>query len=194
MASHILLLCTFTTFALFYLLPSRPALAKRILAVPFGNVSHTIIMEAVMRRLAERGHEVAVLWADDFLMHSITRNPLYELFEFSMNVSREEFQSIQDAVQNELLNEARRSRDTDSSLTTWVLNIHEQINVAFSRSSLVANAANKFCQRVLADGHLMKALNERKFDIALVDDFFFSRCIYLFPHVLSMKSIIKFSL
>ena len=188
MAAHISLLCSFTLiFALSHLLPSRPALAKRILVVPFANVSHTLIVEAVMRRLAERGHEVTVLWANEFLMHTITHKPNYELIEFSMNMSREEAQSIQDAVQHEFLNEARRSMDTDRSLTAWVLNAHEQMRALFGRSSLAADAANKLCQSVLADGRLMKTLNEHKFDIALVDDFFYSRCIYLFPHVLSMK-------
>lgn len=173
-------------FALCHFLPYRVAFAKRILVVPFANVSHTLIIEVVARRLAERGHEVSVLWATDFQMPAITRSTYFKLIEFSLKTSREEFESIQQAVQQEFLTEARRSMEADKGVIETVLKAYEQTRSMIARTSLVAGASNRMCELVLSDGRLMSTLRERKFDIALVDDFFFSRCLYVIPQALGI--------
>ena len=167
---------------------SRFISAKRILVVPYTNVSHTIVIEAVMRRLAERGHEITVLWANDYPLDLITKNPHYKLIAFSLNM-RSEFEWVQEVVQREFLNDARRGADTDTSLLAGILGAYTQMEAARVRASRAIEFANKYCQKVLSDSLIMNILRERRFDLALVDDFFVARCTYLIPHVLGIKTV-----
>ena len=166
---------------------SRFICAKRILVVPYTNVSHTIVIEAVMRRLAERGHELTVLWANDYPLDLITKNPHYKLIEFSLNM-RSDFEWVQEIVQREYLNDARRGDDTDKSLLAGMLGAYAQMKSGFVRASSEIGFANKYCQMVLSDSRIMSTLREHRFDLALVDDFFVARCTYLIPHVLGIKA------
>lgn len=162
------------------------ACAKRILVVPYTNVSHTIVIEAVMRRLAERGHELFVLWANEYRMDLITRNPHYQLIEFSLNVSRSEFDSVRDLVQREFINDARRAAGTETRFLAGMLTAFKQMNAVFVRAFREIDSANKYCRNVLSDELLMRRLREHTFDLAIVDDFFVAHCTYLIPHALSM--------
>ena len=166
---------------------SRFICAKRILVVPYTNVSHTFVIEAVMRRLAERGHELTVLWANDFPLDLITKNPHYKLIEFSLNM-RSEFEWVQKLVERDFFDEARWSAEPEKSLLARMLRAYSQMKEVFVMVSSQIDFANKYCQMVLSDSRIMSTLREHRFDLAIVDDFPVARCTYLIPHVLGIKT------
>ena len=177
--SYVFLLCTFLFLDRSFFVSS-----KRILMVPFLNTSHTIILHAVASRLAARGHSVTVLWAREFTQAAITRHPNFTLLEFSTRMKSEELAGSFRMMQDNVANPPNVSIPLE---TGWLTKLNNYIKIGSSLMKLgesVSLLGNAICKTVLSDNHLMKRLREQQFDIALVDDFYLTRCLFLIPHSL----------
>ena len=176
---YVFLLCTFLMLDLSCFVSS-----KRILIMPFLNTSHTIILHAVASRLAARGHSVTVLWTREFTQAAITRHPNFTLIEFSTRMKSEELAESFRMIQDNVANPPNVSIPVETGLITKLSNYIEIGRSLMKLGESVSLIGNAICKTVLSDDHLMKRLREQQFDIALVDDFYLTRCLFLIPHSL----------
>ena len=179
-------------FAGLLLVSSAPdASCKRLLVLPFLNTSHTLIMHAVASRLSARGHSVTFLWAREFHQEAITRHTNYSLLEFPLGLPPDELAECWRGTQENFL--SQQQVDTALAHTGWfarAMSGLESGRATIRRAGLWSKIANALCRAVLADERLMKRLRDSVFDIALVDDFFATRCLFLIPHALSTYSVV----
>ena len=170
------------------LVSSAPdASCKRLLVLPFLNTSHTLIMHAVASRLSARGHSITVLWAHEFHQEAITRHTNYSLLEFPLSLQPDEIAECWRATQENFLSQQQLlSSQTHSGWLAKAANAIENGRVMIGRAGLISKMSNALCHQVLSDEQLMNKLRERWFDMALVDDFFFARCLFLIPHALGV--------
>ena len=158
--------------------------------VPFLNTSHTIILHGVASRLAARGHSVSILWASEFTQAAITRHLNYTLIEFSTRMESGELAKNYRMMHDKVANPPNASLRVEPG---WLTRLSDYIEIGLSLlnlgecSSLLGNA---ICKTVLSDANLMKKLREQQFDIALLDDFYLTRCLYLIPHSLGAHHIL----
>ena len=166
--------------------------SKRILMVPFLNTSHTIILHAVASRLAARGHSVTVLWSREFTQGAITGHSNFTLLEFSTRMKPDELSESYRAVHEKFTNPSNVSIPFGTE-TGWLTRFKSYIEIGRSMNRFgesVSILANAVCKAIISNGHLMSKLREQQFDIALVDDFFLNRCLFLIPHSLGTTCII----
>lgn len=159
---------------------------KRILILPFLNTSHTIILNAVASPLAARGHSVSFMWANEFTQRAISRHPNYTLLEFSTNMKPEELEEAVRAIHENFASPQKVSNPFRPE-TGWLSKLRNYFEMGRAGSRLgesVSKIANAVCKAVLSDKALMARLRDSRFDIALVDDFFLTRCLFLIPHLL----------
>ena len=165
--------------------------SKRILMLPFTNSSHSMILHSVTSSLAARGHSVTVLWATEFSQKSITRYPNYTLLEFSMGITSDKLVKNLQVVQDNFAYPLNFSFLPISM--GWLTKIKSYFEIASSMSRLgesISIISNWMCKALLSDYHLMAKLKEQHFDMALVDDNLFARCLYLIPYSLGALLIL----
>ena len=168
--------------------------SKRILMLPFLNSSHAIILHAVASRLAVRGHSVTVLWTTEFSHRVITRYPNYTLIEFSTGITPDKLTENIRTVQENFANPNNVSMPTESM--GWLKRLNNYIELFRSMSRFgesISTLANAVCRVILSDNNLLDRLKAQQFDIALVDDNFLARCIYLIPHTLGKYAFLRLS-
>ena len=168
---------------------------KRILMVPFVNTSHTTMLHAVASRLAARGHSVSILWTREFTQVSITSHPNYTLLEFSTRMKPDELAECYRELHENYANPPNTSIPVEAE-TGWLAKFENFIKIGKSMNRLgqsVSRVANAVCKAVLSDDHLMRSLRDQQFDIALVDDYFLTRCLFLIPHSLGILKVYIFS-
>lgn len=157
--------------------------------MPFINMSHSIIMNAIASRLAARGHSVSFLWASEFPLKAVTQHPNYTLIEFSTNMNSKELLGTFRAVLRHFESPENISLPFDPE-TGWLTKLKSYLEIGGEMKHLgesVSVLSNAICKVVLSDYHLMARLREQHFDIALVDDFFCTRCLFLIPHSLGAR-------
>lgn len=163
--------------------------SKRILIVPFLNTSHTIILNAVASRLAARGHSVSVLWSSEFTQKAINQHPNYTLFKFSTNMNSEKLaETVRDLNEQfaspEKANDVATPYITEAGLFTRIQSYFEMGREMSRAGETITKIANAVCRAVLSDELLLARLREQQFDIALVDDWYLARCLFLIPRAL----------
>ena len=165
--------------------------SKQILMVPFINTSHTIILHAVASRLAARGHSVSVLWTREFTQGAITGHPNFTLIEFSTRMKPDELAESCRAIHENFANPSNFSIPLGTE-AGWLTRFKSYIEIGRSMNRLgesVSKVANAMCKAVLSDDRLMSRLQKQQFDIALVDDYFLTRCLFLIPHSLGTRTV-----
>ena len=160
--------------------------SKRILMVPFLNMSHTMMLHAVASRLAARGHSVSVLWTREFTQTAITGQHNYTLLEFTTRMKPDELAECYRALHDNYANPSNDSIPIGEELG-WHTIFKKYIEIGRSLNRLgesVSRVANAVCKAVLLNDNLMRRLRARQFDIALVDDYFLTRCLFFIPYSL----------
>ncbi|XP_064605658.1 UDP-glucuronosyltransferase 2C1-like [Liolophura sinensis] len=162
----------FQPSVLFLLMPLAVHSAK-ILLLSAPIYSHCLEVSSVGQELANRGHNVSMLLGSNFNHKNCFRKNSdgNKIIHPIIIKSKPNLKTIEQA-----------SLDMSTLMENEEFNIFKHLGKADEFTSLL-------CQNLLWNKEGINSLKKEKFDLAIVDGFFLSYCIYLIPHVLDLPHV-----
>ncbi|GAB1604393.1 2-hydroxyacylsphingosine 1-beta-galactosyltransferase [Argonauta hians] len=140
-------------------------LAAKILFIPSPEYSHCNDMDALGQELIQRGHEVSMYVCQQTTIFRDCPGTQFEVIKFDWP-----------AYEHSLNFEKEISRDIFSG--RWKVSIKKLIKFK-----------KLMCDMIQQDDAALQRLRDKKFDIAIIDSLFSTRCFFLIPYNLSIPFI-----
>ena len=144
--------------------------AKKVLMIAAQQVSHVMEQAAVAEALMARGHSVHMLLQDSFPKLDSVKGKGIEAVEFPPG---------------------------SVDVNVFIKELQDNIFAKdFDNAKLIANiigAMKEQCSDILHDRKVMGTLVGEKYDLALVDGMFFTPCLFLIAHNISVPFVYMFS-
>ncbi len=154
----------------------------KILIIPHGNLSHTLMLHAIGKELLNRGNEVSLLWNDEIILKDLDRyqyKKIYYSYPGSSNFTTDILTNAQ-----EFFAEMARS-----PLSVIKKHFENRYSGRKNFYDMVLDGANLATHSILSNSNLMNRLKSENFSVAIMDAFHPISSYFLIPVNLSIPFV-----